>query len=208
MCVVVVGSSNSLCILQLAFNTCDLEPWSSSIASCVGCCRLRRIGHSMDLGGVLLVSSVSCVFMFVCCGMAVCHFHNLLPTSTVHKPIRFFFASAGLLLSVWFLRCEKKCCDPNTCDTNTNRERDRERQRERQRETQREGQTRDQTRPGSLSLSGASLLVTTCLRCCHKLLQYSVLRNVVDMTRVRPPANTVDVDNADTQALEEPRYRS
>ena len=27
MCVVVVGSSNSLCILQLAFNTCDLEPW-------------------------------------------------------------------------------------------------------------------------------------------------------------------------------------
>ncbi len=25
--VVVVGSSNSLCILQLAFNTCDLEPW-------------------------------------------------------------------------------------------------------------------------------------------------------------------------------------
>ena len=89
-----------------------------------------------------------------------------------------------------------------------NGERDRERQRERQRETQREGQTRDQTRPGSLSLSGASLLVTTCLRCCHKLLQYSVLRNVVDMTRVRPPANTVDVDNADTQALEEPRYRS
>ncbi len=27
MCVVVVGSSNSLCILQLAFNSCDLEPW-------------------------------------------------------------------------------------------------------------------------------------------------------------------------------------
>ncbi len=91
----------------------------------------------MDLGGVLLVSSVSCVFMFVCCGMAVCHFHNLLPTSTVHKPIRFFFASAGLLLSVWFLRCDKKCCDPNTCDTNTNRERDRERQRETERDTER-----------------------------------------------------------------------
>ena len=29
MCVVVVGSSNSLCILQLAFNTCDLEPWKA-----------------------------------------------------------------------------------------------------------------------------------------------------------------------------------
>ncbi len=106
MCVVVVGSSNSLCILQLAFNTCDLEPWSSLIASCVGCCRLRRIGHSMDLGGVLLVSSASCVFMFVCCGMAVCHIHNLLPVSTFHKPNRFSVASAGLLLSVWFIRCE------------------------------------------------------------------------------------------------------
>ncbi len=106
--VVVVGSSNSLCIPQLAFNTCDLEPWSSSIASCVRCCRLRRIGHSMDLGGVLLVSGVSCVFMFVCCGMAVCHFHNLLPVPTFHKPIPSSFASAGLLLSVWFLRCEKK----------------------------------------------------------------------------------------------------
>jgi len=100
-------SSNSLCILQFAFNTCDLEPWSSLLASCVGCCRLRRIGHSMDLGGVLLVNSVSCVFMFVCCGMAVCHFHNLLPVSTFHTPIPFSFASAGLLLSVWFLRCEK-----------------------------------------------------------------------------------------------------
>ncbi len=29
MCVEVVGSSNSLCILQLAFNTCDLEPWKA-----------------------------------------------------------------------------------------------------------------------------------------------------------------------------------
>ena len=57
--VVVVGSSNSLCIPQLAFNTCDLEPWSSSIASCVGCCRLRRIGHSMDLGWSNSISHAS-----------------------------------------------------------------------------------------------------------------------------------------------------
>ncbi len=33
MCVVAVGSSNSLCILQLAFNTCDLEPWPPLISA-------------------------------------------------------------------------------------------------------------------------------------------------------------------------------
>ncbi len=33
VCVVAVGSSNSLCILQLAFNTCDLEPWPPLISA-------------------------------------------------------------------------------------------------------------------------------------------------------------------------------
>ena len=117
-----VALKHSLCTSLSTLVACN--PWSS--ASCVGCRRLRLVGHSMpvDRIGVLLVSSVSSAFLFVCCGMAVCHFHSLLPLPTFHKSIRFAFASAGLLLSVCVPRCEKRSvvsvdmtCDIDmTCD--------------------------------------------------------------------------------------------
>ncbi len=94
--------------LHLAFNTRGLQPMVECQLCGVSSSEARWAQYANGPHRRPLGEQCELCFLFVCCGMAVCHFHSLLPLPTFHKSIRFAFASAGLLLSVCFPRIEKR----------------------------------------------------------------------------------------------------